>query len=252
MATHTRRQDKAAPAAEASQRPGDGPLPSHVAIIMDGNGRWATAHGKSRSEGHRAGYRNVERILERLRVTGVKCVTLFSFSTENWERPEEEVSALMDLLALAIDEQVQKLHRNNVRIVHIGRMDRLRPELQQKIRHAMELTARNAGMTLCLAFDYGGRAEIVQAARKLVSEGARAEDITEESLAGHLYTTGLPDPDLVVRTGGEFRISNFLLWQAAYAEFYSTPSNWPDFDERELDAALAAYGRRERRFGRVR
>ncbi len=251
MATHTTRHDKAVAAMESSQQTGGGVLPVHVAIIMDGNGRWANAHGKSRSEGHRAGYKNVERILEHLRETGVKCVTLFSFSTENWERPEEEVTALMDLLALAIDEQVQKLHRNNVRIVHIGRTARLRPELQQKIRRAVEITARNGGMTLCLAFDYGGRAEIVHAARQLVLQGAQAEDITEEALASHLYTTGLPDPDLVIRTGGEFRISNFLLWQAAYAEFYSTPSNWPDFDENELDAALSAFGRRERRFGRV-
>jgi undecaprenyl diphosphate synthase len=226
-------------------------LPRHVAIIMDGNGRRAGARDRSRSDGHRAGYRNIEPVLQRLRDLGVPYVTLFGFSTENWERPDEEVSGLLDLLALAIDEQAVKLHRNSVRIVHIGRADRLSLELREKVRRAVELTAGNTGMTLCVAFDYGGRDDIVQAVRRMAESGLNAGEITDEAVSAHLYTAGVPDPDLVVRTGGEFRLSNFLLWQSAYAEFYSTPCNWPDFDAAELGKALDAYASRQRRFGRA-
>lgn len=253
MIARTKRTQAPSSAAATAQDAGaPGALPRHVAIIMDGNGRWARAHDRSRSEGHRAGYRNIERVLERLRDLGVPYVTLFGFSTENWERPDEEVSGLLDLLALAIDEQAGKLHRNNVRIVHIGRADRLSPELREKIRRAVGLTARNTRMTLCVAFDYGGREDIVQAVRRIAEGALKAGEITEEAVSAHLYTAGIPDPDLVVRTGGEFRISNFLLWQSAYAEFYSTLCNWPDFDEAELAKALDAYASRQRRFGRVR
>ena len=219
---------------------------------MDGNGRWARARALPRVAGHRAGVDNVRRVIGHLTRRAVKYVTLFAFSTENWDRPPNEVSFLTgDLLREALGAVTQELHERGVRILHMGRLDRLTPELQEKIREAIDLTRHNTTLTLNVAFDYGGRADIVEAARRIVSAGTRAEDIDEGLISRHLYSVGIPDPDLIVRTGGDFRISNFMLWQSAYSEFYSTPVLWPDFDENAIDEALEAYRQRRRRFGRV-
>ena len=227
-------------------------VPLHVAIIMDGNGRWAEEHNLPRTEGHRAGYENIRGVVNHIGRAGVEYITLFAFSTENWDRPGEEVAGILDLARDVVGEETKALHRNNVRVMHAGRMDRLPCGLQGAIRDAIELTRNNTGLTLCVAFDYGGRAEIVNATRRIVEDALPPDQITEDSFASRLFTHGLPDPDLVIRTGSEFRISNFLLWQSAYAEFYSAPVNWPDFKESRIDAALDEFARRERRFGRVR
>ena len=229
----------------------EGRVPRHVAIIMDGNGRWAEEHNLPRTEGHRAGYENIRGVVNYIGRAGVEYITLFAFSTENWDRPGEEVAGILDLARDVVGEETKALHRNNVRVMHAGRMDRLPCGLQGAIRDAIELTRNNTGLTLCVAFDYGGRAEIVNATRKIVEDALLPDEITEDSFASRLFTHGLPDPDLVIRTGSEFRISNFLLWQSAYAEFYSAPVNWPDFKETRIDAALDEFARRERRFGRV-
>ncbi len=218
---------------------------------MDGNGRWARSRGLDRSEGHEAGYHNIEPVIEWLGEAGVKYATLFSFSTENWGRPQDEVNGLLDLLALGLEEQVDRLHNRGVRLLHVGSLDRLPPAIADGVRAAVDRTARNPGLTLCLAFDYGGRQDIVQAVRRLITEGVPPGAVTEQEIARRLYTSGVPDPDLIIRTGGEFRISNFLLWQSAYSEFFSTGCNWPDVGPRELAAALEAYAGRERRFGLV-
>jgi len=226
--------------------------PAHIAIIMDGNGRWARARRLPRIAGHRAGVDNVRTVVRCLAGHGVKYVTVFAFSTENWDRPEGEVSFLTgDLLRNALDAVTEELHREGVRILHMGRLDRLSSELQEKIGEAIELTRNNTALTLSVAFDYGGRADIVEAARRMMAAGVRPEDVDEELYSRYLYTAAIPDPDLIIRTGGDFRISNFLLWQGAYSEFYSTTALWPDFDESEIDKALDAYRQRRRRFGRV-
>lgn len=225
--------------------------PRHVAIIMDGNGRWAKARGMPRVAGHQAGVDNLRRILEHCVRREVKVLSIYAFSTENWGRPQEEVSGLMRLLGLAIQRQLNDLNKNGVRILHSGRMEGINPQLQKQILHALEVTRNNERITLNVAFNYGGRAEIVDAVRHLIQDGVRPEDLSEKLLSSYLYTANLPDPDLVIRTGGEWRLSNFLIWQAAYAEYYTTPTYWPDFDEMELDKALIEYSRRERRFGRV-
>ncbi len=225
--------------------------PKHVAIIMDGNGRWANERGMHRSEGHRAGVDNVRRITTSFANHGVKYLTLFAFSTENWERPDDEVGFLISLMGEAVRQETQPLHAQDVRIRHIGRLDRLPDGLQDSIRESMELTKDNNGITLNLAYDYGGRAEIIDAVRAMVADGLRPDDITEDVLQRHLYTAGMPDPDLIIRTAGEMRISNFLIWQAAYAEYYATDVHWPDFDERQVAKALEAYGGRQRRYGRL-
>ena len=238
-------------AASEPQGPKIQSLPEHVAIIMDGNGRWASGSGLPRSEGHRAGRENVRRVLGCFSRYGVKYVTVFAFSTENWERPEEEVNALMELLGEAIREETPRLHEEGVRIKHIGRMDRLSPGLQDAIHQGIELTRDNRAMTLSVAFDYGGRAEIIDAVRRIVEDGLPADRLTEDLFQRYLYTGDLPDPDLIVRTAGEMRLSNFLIWQGAYAEYYSTPVLWPDFDDVEVARALEAYSRRQRRYGRL-
>ena len=225
--------------------------PGHVAIIMDGNGRWARERDWERSEGHRAGTENVRRILKRFEHHGVKYLTLFAFSTENWDRPDDEVEFLMELLREVIVKETPDLHREGVRIRHLGRLDRLPPGLGQALQQSVELTRDNRAITLNAACNYGGRAEIIDAVRALVADGVSPEQITEEVFQRYLYTGDLPDPDLVIRTAGEMRLSNFLLWQAAYAEYYSTPVLWPDFDEAEADRAILAYGQRQRRYGRV-
>jgi len=225
--------------------------PRHVAIIMDGNGRWATERGLSRSQGHRAGTENIRRIIQAFGERGVQVLTLYAFSTENWNRPRREVNALIRLIPRVVNREVKELHKRGVKLVHIGSLEPLAPELRKKVEDAIELTRDNDRMTVALAFNYGGRAEIVEAARRIAETGLKPDEITEDLFASYLYTAGLPEPDLIIRTGGESRMSNFLLWQAAYAEFYATETYWPDFDEQEIDRALDAYARRERRFGRV-
>ena len=224
-------------------------VPRHVAIIMDGNGRWASERTQPRSEGHRAGVENIRRILRRFVHHGVEYITLFAFSTENWDRPDDEVQVLMELLTEAIERETQPLHEEGVRIKHIGRLDRLSTALQNAIARSVELTKDNDVLTLSVAFNYGGRAEIVDAVRAIAAAGLASSEISEEVFQQYLYTRGLPDVDLIIRTAGEMRLSNFLLWQTHYAEYYSTPVFWPGFDEAEVTKALAAYGRRQRRYG---
>lgn len=218
---------------------------------MDGNGRWAQVRQQPRSAGHRAGISNVRTVITYLAERGVDYLTLFAFSTENWSRPEEEVSTLLGLLSKAIRSETSELHQNGVRILHIGRLDRLPSYIRREVQKAVVLTKDNAGLTLSVAFDYGGRDEIVQATRSIVAMGTRPEEIDEALFSRYLPSRFVPDPDLVIRTGGEFRISNFLLWQTAYSEFYSTPAHWPDFDEEEIERALEAYRQRKRRFGTI-
>ncbi|HEX6289360.1 MAG TPA: isoprenyl transferase [Herpetosiphonaceae bacterium] len=224
-------------------------VPRHIAIIMDGNGRWARQRGLPRAVGHRAGVDNIRRIVQECKAQGVDHLTLYAFSTENWNRPGPEVRALMTLFGEFIDRETHELHREGVCIRHLGKIEHLSSTLQQKVRYALDLTQHNTTMTLAVALDYGGRDEIVHAVRALIAQGCTPGEITEETIAEHLYTGGMPDPDLIIRTGGEFRLSNFLIWQAAYAEFYSSPVFWPDFGTEELRQAIAAYGQRERRFG---
>jgi undecaprenyl diphosphate synthase len=226
-------------------------VPQHVAIIMDGNGRWAQQQGLPRLEGHRAGTENIRRILESLDNRGVSYVTLFAFSTENWGRPDTEVSGLLEILQSVLHDQVRDLHAQNVRIRHLGMLERLPGPLSQAISAAVKLTANNTGLNLSVAFDYGGRSEIVDAIRRIVETGVSPDEVTEASIHEYLYLPEIPDPDLIIRTGGEQRLSNFLIWQAAYSEFYQTPAFWPDFDDAEVANALEEYGQRKRRFGRL-
>lgn len=227
-------------------------IPNHVAIIMDGNGRWARQRRLPRLAGHRAGTENIRQVLECFADYGVKYLTLFAFSTENWSRPRREVKGLLRILEEAIDREIQNLHEEGIKLLHLGRLDRLSESLRQKLQYAIELTKDNTRMTLNIAFDYGGRAEIVDAMRRILDEGIPAQSIDEALLSSYLYTAGLPDPDLIIRTGGEMRLSNFMLWQAAYSEYYSTPTFWPDFGREEIEKAFIAYSQRERRFGGLR
>ena len=227
------------------------PVPAHVAIIMDGNGRWASERSLSRASGHSAGLDNIRRIVRFFSSRGVKYLTLFAFSTENWGRPDVEVKTLIELLRKAVRNETIPLHREGVRINHLGRLDRLPESLSEAMRESVELTKNNDAITLSVAYDYGSRAEIVDAVKAIVEDGLSPDEIDERVLARYLHTDGLPDPDLLIRTAGEMRLSNFLLWQAAYAEFYSTNVLWPDFDEVEAAKALAEYGRRSRRYGKL-
>ncbi len=234
---------------QALERPAPARIPAHVAIIMDGNGRWALRRGLPRLAGHRAGTENIRRVIECFARHGVKYLTLYAFSTENWSRPEEEVQGLMEILKEVLDREVENLHRQGARLLHIGNLEVLDPDLQAAVRRAIHLTRANDRITVAVAFNYGGRAEILEAVRRIIAAGVRPEEVTEELFARYLHTAGLPDPDLIIRTAGEQRLSNFLIWQAAYAEYYFTPVLWPDFDEAEVARALEAYARRERRFG---
>ena len=240
-------QREASSASETSRAPG----PTHVAVIMDGNGRWAKQRGLPRLEGHRAGTRNIRRVIRAFADHGVKYLTLYAFSSENWARPTQEVRGLWRILGEVIAKETRELHKEGVRVKQIGRRDRLAPALQKAIGAAEDLTRDNDRITLCVALDYGGRPELVEAIRRAMRAGLGPDDITEDSLAAYLDTADLPDPDLVIRTGGEMRLSNFLLWQTAYSEYYSTPACWPDFDQAEIAAALEAYHRRRRRFGGI-
>ena len=225
--------------------------PQHVAIIMDGNGRWARKRVLPRLAGHKAGGENIHTVAKIFAGYGIKYLTLYAFSTENWNRPRAEVSGLLNLLARKIGQETQAFHQENIRLVHLGRRDRLSQKLKEKVQEAVALTKNNTWLTLCLAFDYGGRDEIVQATRHIASAGIPGDNIYESTLAQYLYSPDIPDPDLIIRTGGESRLSNFLLWQAAYSELYFTPILWPDFGLKEVDEALSEYKRRQRRFGKI-
>jgi undecaprenyl diphosphate synthase len=225
--------------------------PQHVAIIMDGNGRWAKKRGLPRLVGHNAGGDNIRPVVKIFADHGVKYLTLYMFSTENWNRPKIEVAGLLSLLAKKIGQETQAFHQENIRLVHLGRLDRMSQKLREKVRAAVELTKNNTGLTLCLAFDYGGRDEIVQAARRIASAGIPGDNIDESVFTRYLYSPDIPDPDLVIRTGGENRLSNFLLWQAAYSELYFTPVLWPDFGLKDVEEALSEYKLRQRRFGKI-
>ncbi|MCC6382082.1 MAG: di-trans,poly-cis-decaprenylcistransferase [Dehalococcoidia bacterium] len=224
-------------------------MPRHVAIIMDGNGRWATQRGLPRVAGHRAGTENIRRVIERFADHGVQYLTLYAFSTENWSRPQREVRALIRLLRYFLRRELDNLHRNNIRLQMLGHIETLPEWLQRQVGDAILLTRENSRMALNICFSYGGRDDVVLAVRRLLAEGVAADDVTEEALAARLLTAGMPDPDLLIRTAGEQRISNFLLWQSAYAELYFTDAFWPDFGREDIDMALAEYGRRKRKFG---
>jgi undecaprenyl diphosphate synthase len=224
-------------------------LPRHVAIILDGNGRWAEKHGLPRLEGHRAGVKNIRHIIRGLDKHGVEYVTLYAFSTENWNRPVDEVKGIFDILVEVVGREARELHKNGVRIRHIGRLEGLPEGVQKAINEAIELTENNKGMTLGVALNYGGRAEILDAISRITADKILPQDIDETLFGKYLYTAGFPDVDLMIRTSGEMRTSNFLIWQSAYSEYYFTPVLWPDFNEEELEKALLAYSQRQRRFG---
>lgn len=226
-------------------------VPGHVAIIMDGNGRWAESREMSRSEGHRAGVANIRRTIKAFAKAGVEYLTLYAFSTENWGRPIAEVDALIAIMLDVIGPESENLHEQGVRIKHIGSLNRLPQNLRDAIINTIEMTKHNDRLTLCVAFNYGSRTEILDAVRKMLADGVASESVDESLFATYLDTAGIPDPDLIIRTAGEMRLSNFLLWQAAYSEFYCTSALWPDFDELEVEKALQSYARRERRFGRL-
>lgn len=224
-------------------------VPSHVAIIMDGNGRWAANRYMPRLAGHRAGTNNISKVVEAFALRGIKYLTIYAFSTENWNRPNAEVSGLMSILEDVIEKQTNVLHDKGIRIKHIGRIDRISESLTKAIKNAEDVTSNNQVLTLNVAFDYGGRSEIINAIRKLILDDISYEQVDEEQVERYLYTSGIPDPDLIIRTAGELRLSNFLLWQSAYSEYYCTDTLWPDFDEAEIDKALEAYSNRQRKFG---
>ena len=225
--------------------------PNHVAIIMDGNGRWAQQRNLPRLEGHRAGIRNIRPVIEAFAEYHVKYVTLYAFSTENWSRPEKEVNGLISFLASAIRRETRSLHEKGVQLRHLGRLDRLPKQVQRAILNALELTKDNNVITVSVAVDYGGRAEILQAAQRIARDRVPPEAIDEQLVSRYLYTDGIPDPDLIIRTAGEMRLSNFLIWQSAYSEYYFTSKPWPDFDGDELRKSLLAYSQRQRRFGGI-
>ena len=230
-------------------------LPGHVAIIMDGNGRWAKAKGKDRSFGHEEGVVSVRKVVDAATRIGLKYLTLYTFSTENWNRPEEEVLALMSLLVAAIHRETPDMMKNNVRLMAIGNLDRLPEDAYNSLQDCIRQTAGNTGTTVVLALSYSSRWEITEAARQLardvLDKKITPNDITETMISDHLTTKGIPDPDLLIRTGGEQRVSNFLLWQMSYTEFYFTDIFWPDFREEELYGAILYYQQRERRFGKT-
>lgn len=225
-------------------------IPTHVAIIMDGNGRWALARGLPRLAGHRAGTENLRRVIEAFIEFDIRYLTIYAFSTENWGRPSVEVRGLMRILEDVIDRELQEFHDQGVQLRHIGRLDRLAPALRKKVIRAVDYTRDNSRLVLNVAFNYGGRDEIVCAIQHMIEDGVNAEDVTDDMVSQYLFTVGVPDPDLIIRTSGELRGSNFLIWQGAYSEWYFTPTFWPDFDREELLKALQEYAHRERRYGR--
>ncbi len=230
-------------------------VPQHIAIIMDGNGRWAKQRHQPRFMGHRAGVKAVENIVKHCAELGVRVLSLFAFSSENWRRPSKEVSLLMELFALSLKQQAKRLHKNNIRLQIIGDISKFSTSLQKQITQAEELTANNSGLTINIAANYGGQWDITQAvqkvAEKVQSGQLKAAEITEELIAAELTTAAISDPDLFIRTGGEQRVSNFMLWQMAYTEFYFAETLWPDFDAEQLDKAILSFNQRERRFGKT-
>ena len=224
-------------------------IPRHLAVIMDGNGRWAQAQGLSRSEGHKAGTETAKRLVTRCRELGISYLTLYTFSKENWGRPQDEIRTLFDLLVRFLNNELASLLEQDIRLNVLGERDDFPFAVRQVLKHVMGKTAACKAMTLNLALNYSGRAEILRACRNLIREGVAPEAVDEERFARELFTAGQPDPDLVIRTSGEMRISNYLLWQSAYAEYYFTDVAWPDFDSAQLDLALASYSKRQRRFG---
>ncbi|HMA36389.1 MAG TPA: polyprenyl diphosphate synthase [Chloroflexia bacterium] len=230
-------------------RPRITPVPRHVAMIMDGNGRWAKQRGLPRLAGHRAGTENIRNIVEAAVEQGVEYLTLYAFSTENWSRPTAEVQGLLRILAEVIERETPELDRNGVQLRHLGSMDAVPPDLAAAINGALAFTRHNRRLILSVAFNYGGRAELVEAVRRIVREGLPPEAIDEAVISSHLYTADIPDPDLIIRTAGEQRLSNYLIWQAAYAEYWFTPAYWPDFDKEVFYEALTDYSGRKRKFG---
>jgi len=226
-------------------------IPQHVAMIMDGNGRWAIQRGLPRLAGHKAGTENLRRVIRASVEFGIKYLTIYAFSTENWGRPPEEVQGLMFILQDVIDRELGELNKEGVQLRHIGRLERLDPRIQKKVLHAIDLTKNNDRLVVNVAFNYGGRDEIVCAIQKMINDGVPAEEVTDEMVNKYLFTAGVPDPDLIIRTSGELRVSNFLIWQAAYSEWYITPTFWPDFDKEEYRAAIESFANRDRRFGKV-
>ncbi len=226
-------------------------VPYHLAVIMDGNGRWAKSRGLPRVAGHRAGVENLRRVLRSCSEFGIRILTIYAFSTENWGRPPAEVRGLMNILETVIDRELKQLHANGVQLRHIGELDGLSESLQAKVRDAIAITRNNDQLVLNVAFNYGGRQDLLQAFRRIMREGIPPEQVDETLIDYYLYTAGQPDPDLIVRTAGEMRLSNFMLWQASYAEYYATPVFWPDFDRDELYKAIQHFAHRERRFGLV-
>ena len=224
-------------------------LPTHVGIIMDGNGRWAIARGLPRMAGHRAGVENLRRIITACVEFGIPILTIYAFSSENWGRPPEEVKGLLFILDEVLEKELNELHKQGVQLRHIGRQEGLAPSTQQKVRQAVALTQSNQRLILNVAFNYGGRDEIIQAIRQMIRDHIDPASVTQELVSQYLYTAGQPDPDLIIRTAGELRVSNFLLWQGAYAEYYAANVYWPDFDKDQFLLALEHYASRERRFG---
>ncbi len=235
--------------AEASHNPER--LPRHIAVIMDGNGRWANQRGLPRLAGHRAGTENIRAIVTACADMGIPYLTLYAFSTENWSRPSVEVEGLMRILSDFIDRETQQLHEQNVHLRHLGRLEGVSHTLRKKVEHALDLTRHNTRLTLAIAFNYGGRSDIVDAIRAIIAAGVPPESINEQAVAAHLSTRGMPDPDLIIRTSGEWRLSNFLVWETAYSEYWTTPIFWPDFRPEHFRQAVRDYGRRERRFGGI-
>jgi undecaprenyl diphosphate synthase len=225
--------------------------PTHVAIIMDGNGRWALKRGLPRLAGHKAGTENLRRIIKACVEFGIQYLTIYAFSTENWGRPREEVQGLMRILEDVIEKELNELDEQGVQIRHLGRLDQLAPILQEKVMYAVETTRHNSRLILNVAFNYGGRDELVDAIQQMLRAGVNADQVTPELVSQYLYTAGVPDPDLIIRTSGELRISNFLIWQAAYSEWYVTPTFWPDFGKEEFRKALDEFSQRDRRYGKV-
>lgn len=226
-------------------------VPVHVAIIMDGNGRWAKKRGLPRQAGHRAGVENLRRVIDACVEFGIKILTIYAFSTENWRRPESEVRGLMRIFSRVLDQELNELHTQGICLHHLGDLSGIDPSLQEKVIRAIDLTRDNKRLILNVAFNYGGRAEILHAVQQMLADGVLSEDLNESLFSSYLFTAGLPDPDLVIRTSGELRVSNFLIWQAAYAEYYATPDYWPDFGRDELQKALVEFNQRSRRFGLI-
>jgi undecaprenyl diphosphate synthase len=226
-------------------------VPTHVAIIMDGNGRWAKARGLPRLEGHRAGTENLRTIIRACVDFGIKYLTVYAFSTENWSRPADEVNGLMLLLESVVENELAELHKEGVQIRHIGRIEDLPKGLREKVQNAIKITQDNQRLILNIAWSYGGRDEIIYAIQRIIADGVKPEAVTEQLVSEYMFTCQCPEPDLIIRTSGEYRTSNFMIWQSAYSEWYFTPVLWPEFSKEELRKAIIEYGSRERRYGKV-